>query len=879
MLAGILQQTHGQLVPARQDYSLQFNNQFLLAPVNDQLKLGDAFTMSCWVNPSARVPYAIIMGKPAPNRGQDPYMSYTIGWSQSGARLEFVLTTGAAGSYRAVTAPTDAPLNAWTHVAATLQNGTMRLFINGQELGSSASAGNPPVNQVPFAIGGGLDGGNYCCGMMGNLMQASVWSKALTASEISALAQTTPAASAAGLISFWKMAEGSGQTVADLSTNNITLQLGTSALADPQDPTWTSNFIFNQGPFFTLHQNQLAIPYGLNEIFPYQKSAAQGPAFVGISIQWPPSPPPGASRPIEYLAVENNQVKVKTTEMLPGAPQIVHARHSAQGDFNRDGLNDFILIGHGTDVLPFPGEQSRIFMQQPDGTLRDETATRLPAANDFTHHVTVGDIDKDGDLDIYFANIGGGTNGPRFLINNGVGVFTVQTNTLPAEVVNRSKVFTSSILVDFDKDQDLDLYLGADERAGENLILFNNGQGKFEITAKSRLNKLPDNTWIGVGVAVADFDNDGDLDLISNNTRGNPFYQGAFLQLLLNDGTGGFTDHSTLLPAVYSQNTTSQEWVVWVDTVDINKDGWMDLITKGNNVPSKLFLNHGGSFQDMTHLLPAGFAAGAGFRAGDFDLDGDTDLVAINGMTGYVLENVKPFKNSIARITANGKTSYCAGATVSTALSTFSVPGYTFQWLKNDQPISGANNATYTATEPGVYKVISKNGEYPAATSVPVTIQLSSGGPATITQNGNKLMASEGLSFKWYLNGQELAFTTREITPAASGNYMVEVSQASGCAISGSFAFSLVSGVEEFASGQLRLYPNPTANGEVFLSYGEKANFRNAVVQVLNLQGQVLQEGTIKQKTSKIVLPKAAGMYLVKVTLGDRAFVTRVVKN
>jgi hypothetical protein len=170
----LLSSAQAQLVLPKQDYSLQFNQQFLLAPINDQLKLGTAFTMSCWVNPSAREPYAIIMGKPAPNRGQDPFMSYTIGWSQSGARLEFVLTTGATGSYRAVTAPTDAPLNTWTHVAATLQNGTMRLFINGLEVGSTASAGTPPVNQVPFTIGGGMDGANYCCGMKGNLMQACV---------------------------------------------------------------------------------------------------------------------------------------------------------------------------------------------------------------------------------------------------------------------------------------------------------------------------------------------------------------------------------------------------------------------------------------------------------------------------------------------------------------------------------------------------------------------------------------------------------------------------------------------------------------------------------------------------------------------------------
>ncbi|WP_299824411.1 FG-GAP-like repeat-containing protein [uncultured Pontibacter sp.] len=881
LLATILHHTLAQLTPARQENSLKFDNQLLLAPVKGQLDLGSEFTMSCWVNPSSRTPYSIVMGKPAPNRGQDPYMSYVISWSNNGNRLEFVQTTGSAGSYRSVTAPADAPLNTWTHVAATLQNGTMRLFINGQEAGSTASPGTPPVNQVPFGIGGGIDGTNYCCGVNGNLMQASVWSRALSAAEILSLAETNPAPTATGLVAFWKMDEGEGQTVRDLSVNNLHLQLGIASTADAQDPSWTDNFVLNNGPFYTLHQNELPIQHALTEVFPFRRGADKHD-FVGSSLQWPPLPPPGAFRPLEYLTIENNQVLIKTSETFTNSPQMVHARHSAQGDFNGDGLNDFIIIGHGTDIDPFPGEQSLIFIQQTDGILKDETSTRFPAALDFTHHVTVGDIDKDGDLDVYFANIGGGTNGPRMLLNDGTGVFTVGANLLPASVASRNQVYTSSVFADFDRDSDLDLFLGADENGGENLILFNNGQGRFDISPKSRLNKLPDNTWIGVGVAVADFDNDGDPDLVSNNTRGNPFYQGAFLQLLFNDGAGGFSDRSDLLPVAFSQSTSNQEWVVWVDAVDVNKDGWIDLVTKGNSVPGKVFLNYGGFFRDMTHLLPSGYRADNAFRAADFDGDGDMDLLAISGKSAFVLENVKQFQNSIARIATAGRTSFCTNEAISTTLTAYSATGYTHQWLKDGQAIEGATANTFTATEAGSYSVVSKNGSYPPTTSQPTPIEVTSAPTAQLTQSSGKLLASEGISYKWYLNGQLQSFNTREITPTLSGEYRVEVTYASGCiANSNTLHFSVLTGLKEFAAGKLQLYPNPTSNGEIVIAFDnqDQPSLYDATVQILSVEGKVLQEAQLRQQESRIMLPKAKGIYLVKVIKSDSAYTTKVVRN
>ena len=130
-----------------------------------------------WVYIEAAQPFAVIMGKPHTDRNADPFISYALGTSQDGTRLEFAQSTGQPGSYRSVTAPTITPLRTWTHVAATLSSGMMRLFINGQEVASAASAGTPNNSDVPFAIGAGAapGGGIASGGFGGALRQARVW--------------------------------------------------------------------------------------------------------------------------------------------------------------------------------------------------------------------------------------------------------------------------------------------------------------------------------------------------------------------------------------------------------------------------------------------------------------------------------------------------------------------------------------------------------------------------------------------------------------------------------------------------------------------------------------------------------------------------------
>ena len=95
-------------------------------------------------------------------------------------------------------------------------------------------------------------------------------------------------------------------------------------------------------------------------------------------------------------------------------------------DFNNDGRQDVFIGDAGKDSVPFPGGQNRILIQNSSGVLVDETDTRLPIRLDYTHGMAIGDIDNDGDIDIYLANITSQTSySPGFLINDGSGHFTL----------------------------------------------------------------------------------------------------------------------------------------------------------------------------------------------------------------------------------------------------------------------------------------------------------------------------------------------------------------------------------------------------------------------------------------------------------------------
>lgn len=78
----------------------------------------------------------------------------------------------------------------------------------------------------------------------------------------------------------------------------------------------------------------------------------------------------------------------------------LHPRKALVADFNADGVADVIIADHGYDAPPFPGASPLVWLSTPEG---HERVDGLDEIIGFLHSVTVGDIDRDGDVDALFG--------------------------------------------------------------------------------------------------------------------------------------------------------------------------------------------------------------------------------------------------------------------------------------------------------------------------------------------------------------------------------------------------------------------------------------------------------------------------------------------
>ncbi len=239
-------------------------------------------------------------------------------------------------------------------------------------------------------------------------------------------------------------------------------------------------------------------------------------------------------------------------------------------DINGDGKPDIFLGNEGQNRLLINNLQNNNFL--------DQTSTRLPQINDVTQDLKLADVDGDGDLDLMVGN----ENGNRLLINNGIGIFTDESQTrLPQGVNMETRKVTFG---DVDADGDLDIFLsnvafiqGQGKNPQDRLYL-NNGLGFFTDGTTSR---LPANNGFTLDAVFVDVDLDGDQDLIVAPISA-PFYA------LENDGTGFFSQPITpFIPAAVTGN-----WL-GIKVADLNNDGFQDIYLCNMAGRDRLLLHKG----------------------------------------------------------------------------------------------------------------------------------------------------------------------------------------------------------------------------------------------------------------------------------------------
>jgi len=320
---------------------------------------------------------------------------------------------------------------------------------------------------------------------------------------------------------------------------------------------------------------------------------------------------PGSNQAVRIFI--NSGIGVFTDE---SATRINHSglyRSAALGDIDLDGDDDLLLAADFN-------RQPKLFLNDGTGVFTDATAGRLPVMTLSSSRGTFGDIDNDGDLDIYI-NHGGATN--RFgcgqnkvWVNNGAGVFADETVARhPAGTVCEPM---DVLFVDVDNDLDLDIRTG--NRGTNNSKLYrNSGAGVFTV-----ITGLPGDSNC-YSYDAGDMNGDGNFDLLGANAGG------SNTELLLRgDGTGAFTNVSGQLSPNPTADDNDSKFF------DLDNDGDQDLIIAAlGGAREKIYINGGtGNFVLNSTIISAQSDSSLDVAVADFDNDGDPDIVTAQGESG-----------------------------------------------------------------------------------------------------------------------------------------------------------------------------------------------------------------------------------------------------
>ena len=316
-------------------------------------------------------------------------------------------------------------------------------------------------------------------------------------------------------------------------------------------------------------------------------------------------------------------------------------------DFNNDEQIDFAVFDAGVYV----GEESvgygnppQLWLSDNDGVLRSsesladavrvEHALRPPTGKGLSApadlHIksaAAGDIDNDGDLDLWVESTGGKNVVSHFMVNNGSGEFQIERDRATDAVFRNNPPdywrHVGNSLVDVDNDGDLDLALGQIQDDGlrwrpYSLVVVNDGTGPYPSPIE-----LPDpafndgHTASEAPLTHFDVNSDGFKDLLLVHERDGPpevlSYTGRYIQVLINDDGEAFVDETSSWMG--DQSLTTPERFPNVDglhnaahprMLDIDRDGCEDIVMANGHNPIRpespiFYLNNGsGQFRLLT---------------------------------------------------------------------------------------------------------------------------------------------------------------------------------------------------------------------------------------------------------------------------------------
>ena len=355
-----------------------------------------------------------------------------------------------------------------------------------------------------------------------------------------------------------------------------------------------------------------------------------------------------------------------------------HSMGVVAADYDGDGFDDVLLLNGSNTSEDEASDRNQLYRNNGDGTFSDVTSQAgvdEPGSPRWSFSGAFGDVDGDGDLDLYIGNyvgINGSANcaGNYFYRNNGDGTFTRQAAALG---IANAGCNLATTFTDVDKDGDLDLWVINDfgQSFGANELYRNDGldvNGDPIFTASAAAMNL--NVAIfGMGIAVGDLTNNGASDYYITNLGANVLHK--------NNGDGTFSDIAPTAGVddefIDGSTIMSTSW--GTAFFDADNDGLQDLYVANGWIgnmsggflspnPNRLYMNNGNeTLTDVAPLLGADVLSDTsdrGLAVADYDNDGDVDMLvlspgdAIYDSVNFITTNVPRRPKLLRNDTANG---------------------------------------------------------------------------------------------------------------------------------------------------------------------------------------------------------------------------------
>ncbi|NGZ05237.1 MAG: DUF4347 domain-containing protein, partial [Magnetococcales bacterium] len=408
-----------------------------------------------------------------------------------------------------------------------------------------------------------------------------------------------------------------------------------------------------------------------------------------------------------------------------------------------------------------------------------------------------GDFDNDGDIDVLYQTGNSVGVGINLLVNNGSGTFsniaagsggTFSSGIFNGVTINSVRV-DGLYPADYDNDGDLDLVQTWAEPSASFKYFRNDGTS---FTTLASLNGLVVTVGAATRWVPGDFDNDGDVDVLyqTSNTLG------TGVNLLVNNGSGTFTNIAAgsggaFTSGIFNGVTLESIRKEGLYPADYDNDGDLDLVQTWAEPSAafKFFRNDGSFYTTLSSLNGTTVTVGAAarWRPGDFDSDGDIDVLYQTGNSLSVGINLLTnngsgtFTNTAADATGAFTSGIFSGNTITTVRMTGLYPA--------DYDNDGDLDMVQGWAEPSAYfKYFTQTGSPPRLTS------------STPADNATNASTSANI----VLNFSETVTTGTGVIQIrkSSDNALVESIVANGPRVTGSGTTSLtIDPTADLASG------------------------------------------------------------------------------